>query len=236
MADRTIDGIGLPDFDVDTTTLSDAAEVQRIELVTAVEGGVSTNLAKAEDAAHASGDQGVMLLAVRNDTPTALAGTTLDYIPLSTDNLGRLHVVLSGASSMPGALSTTDSVSAVRVGDSIMWGGVSYTPTHFAIDRATAADGAAVVTLTASRKIVLVHYVFICASANTAKWVSSTSNSTGTGSNTDLCPFMSFAANSGPPAGPNEYGHIVTNVGESLKLQLSGATQVSGYGTYIKVP
>lgn len=235
MADRTIDGIDLPDFDVDTTTLSDSAEVQRIELVTAVEGGASTNLAKAEDAAHTSGDQGVMMLAVRNDTPAALAGTTLDYIPLTTDSVGRLHVVLAGASSMPGALSTTDSVSAVRTGDSVMWGGVAYTPVHAQIDRATAADGAAVVTKTASRKIVVLSYFFICASANTARWVSSTTDTTGTGTPTLLTPFMSFAANSGPNCGASEYGHVISNSGDSLKLELSGATQVSGHLTYIKV-
>ena len=51
------------------------------------------NLVLAEDAAHASGDPGVMLLAVRNDAGTALAGTTGDYIPLSTDANGALRVV-----------------------------------------------------------------------------------------------------------------------------------------------
>lgn len=47
---------------------------------------------KAEDAAAASGDKGVPLLAVRNDTAAALAGTTLDYINLTTDGIGRLWV------------------------------------------------------------------------------------------------------------------------------------------------
>lgn len=45
---------------------------------------------KAEDATHSSGDLGSFDLAVRNDTPTALAGTTLDYIPLTTDANGGL--------------------------------------------------------------------------------------------------------------------------------------------------
>jgi len=58
----------------------------------------ATNLGKAEDAGHTSGDVGVMALAVRNDAGTALAGTTLDYIPLTTDNKGKLYVnaTLSG--------------------------------------------------------------------------------------------------------------------------------------------
>lgn len=61
-----------------------------------VAGTGATNLGKAEDAGHTSGDVGVMLLAVRNDTPVALAGTDLDYIPLSTDAAGALRVTGGG--------------------------------------------------------------------------------------------------------------------------------------------
>lgn len=48
---------------------------------------------KAEDAAHTTGDHGLMLLAVRKDTAAALAGTDGDYIPLIVDANGRLHVL-----------------------------------------------------------------------------------------------------------------------------------------------
>jgi hypothetical protein len=54
--------------------------------------GTASDLGKAEDAAHTSGDTGVMLLAVRQDTLAALAGTTGDYIPHTTDNLGQTRV------------------------------------------------------------------------------------------------------------------------------------------------
>jgi hypothetical protein len=55
--------------------------------------GVSAgNLGKAEDAAHTTGDVGVMALAVRNDAGTALAGTTGDYIPITTDANGAVHI------------------------------------------------------------------------------------------------------------------------------------------------
>lgn len=53
--------------------------------------GTLSALSKAEDAAHASGDTGVMALTVRQDSATALAGTDADYQPPITDNLGRLH-------------------------------------------------------------------------------------------------------------------------------------------------
>lgn len=43
-----------------------------------------------EDSAHASGDLGQQVLAVRNDAGTTLAGTDGDYAPLSLDASGRL--------------------------------------------------------------------------------------------------------------------------------------------------
>jgi hypothetical protein len=69
-----------------------------------VTAGTITNLLKAEDAGHASGDSGVMSLAVRNDNGTALATTDLDYIPLQTDANGALRIsgtVATGAGTQP---------------------------------------------------------------------------------------------------------------------------------------
>jgi len=59
----------------------------------------ATNLGKAEDAAHTTGDTGVMVLAVRNDGGAVLAGTTGDYVPLTTDANGALRVVGGGGGS-----------------------------------------------------------------------------------------------------------------------------------------
>jgi hypothetical protein len=53
-------------------------------------GGGGTQFA--EDAPHTTGDLGTMMLAVRNDTPAALAGTNGDYIPLTTNANGLLLV------------------------------------------------------------------------------------------------------------------------------------------------
>jgi len=54
-------------------------------------GTTATALGKAEDAAHASGDTGVMSLCVRTDTAAARATTDGDYIPCTTDAAGRIH-------------------------------------------------------------------------------------------------------------------------------------------------
>lgn len=51
-----------------------------------------TALSKAEDAAHSSGDQGIMGLAVRNDTLASLADTDGDYAPLQVDADGALYI------------------------------------------------------------------------------------------------------------------------------------------------
>lgn len=67
--------------DVDVTTVG-----------TITPGTAATNLGKAEDAVHASGDTGVMALGVRTDTLAAVATTTGDYIPFITDSVGAMWV------------------------------------------------------------------------------------------------------------------------------------------------
>jgi len=49
-------------------------------------------MTKAEDAAHTSGDNGIMALTVRNDVATSLAGTDGDYAPLQVDQHGGLRI------------------------------------------------------------------------------------------------------------------------------------------------
>lgn len=57
------------------------------------------NLDHAEDAAHTSGDLGIMSLAVRRDANTSLVDTDGDYAPLQVDATGSLKVsIISGGS------------------------------------------------------------------------------------------------------------------------------------------
>lgn len=67
-----------------------------------IPGTAATNLGKAEDAAHTTGDVGVMSLGIRNDTVADVTSASGDYSQLSTDLKGRLISV--GA---PRALKTT---------------------------------------------------------------------------------------------------------------------------------
>jgi hypothetical protein len=59
-------------------------------------GTTATALGKSEDAAHASGDTGVMSLCVRQDTEAALATTNGDYIPCTTDSTGAVRTTNTG--------------------------------------------------------------------------------------------------------------------------------------------
>lgn len=56
-----------------------------------VPGTAATNLGKAEDATHTTGDTGVMALGVRNDAAAAFTSTDGDYSPLSVDSRGVLR-------------------------------------------------------------------------------------------------------------------------------------------------
>jgi hypothetical protein len=62
----------------------------------------------AEDAAHGSGDKGVMALAVRRDANTTLADTTGDYAPLQVDANGSLKVAITAGAGSGGTASTDD--------------------------------------------------------------------------------------------------------------------------------
>lgn len=85
-------------------------------------GTAAGNLGKAEDAAHTSGDVGVMMLGVRRDANTTLAATDGDYVPPQFDATGNLKVaIISGAGSggtsiADGASFTRDTTSVTPIG------------------------------------------------------------------------------------------------------------------------
>lgn len=81
-------------------------------------GADGVKLAKAEDAAHVSGDEGIQMLGVRKDTAVAL-GADGDYQPLIFDSTGKLWVnavVSSGATAGDVAHDAADSGNPVKVG------------------------------------------------------------------------------------------------------------------------
>jgi hypothetical protein len=75
-----------------------------------VPGTAATNLGKAEDAVHTSGDTGVMMLGVRNDTAATRTSTDGDYGAPSLDLTGAM---LTREQYAPGAEDNTNNVIAV---------------------------------------------------------------------------------------------------------------------------
>lgn len=79
----------------EATYSGDTSKIQLVRFVhvTGAEGSKTVSeLVRLEDSAHASGDPGLPIFAVRKDTAAALAGTDADYIPLIVDATGRLWV------------------------------------------------------------------------------------------------------------------------------------------------
>lgn len=110
--------------------------------ITAVVPGTSaTSLGKAEDAAHTSGDVGVMMLGVRNATATDLSAgnTDGDYEPLQVDANGCLHVIAKLAATQ--TLATVTTVSTVTTVTTLT-GTTTLTPGTGATNLGKAEDAA----------------------------------------------------------------------------------------------
>lgn len=80
-----VDVLTLPTLPAGTNNIGD------VDVLSVIPGTGATNLGKAEDATHTSGDTGVMALGVYQTARTQTAGTAGDYSPLSTDAQGDLY-------------------------------------------------------------------------------------------------------------------------------------------------
>lgn len=99
--------------------------------------GTIAALSKTEDAAHSTGDPGIMPLAVRRDANTTLADATGDYAPLQVDASGSLKVAITaGAGS--GGTSIADDAAFTNASTSVTPVAGVYNSTL-----GTVADGAA---------------------------------------------------------------------------------------------
>lgn len=90
----TVDGtvsLGAGAASIGTLAANSGVDIGDVDVTSVLPGTGATNLGKAEDAVHGSGDVGVMVLGVRNDAGTAMAADG-DYIPLSVNGSGALRV------------------------------------------------------------------------------------------------------------------------------------------------
>ena len=93
-----VDVVTLPAIPAGTNNIGD------VDVLSVVPGTGATNLGKPEDGAHTTGDTGALVLGVRNDGGSALAGTDGDYIPLSMDSSGYLRVNVAAGGAGDGAI------------------------------------------------------------------------------------------------------------------------------------
>lgn len=132
----------------------------------AIPGTGATNLGKAEDAAHTSGDVGVMALAVRNDANAAFSGTDGDYTPIRVDSAGNVAtkdqgpawtvtrtVTSSADMSTAAAISPTPGVGNLLVGDDFIIS--TDTAMSFTIQEETSGTVFAVIYLPANGTAVI---------------------------------------------------------------------------------
>ena len=89
-------------------------DIGDVDVTSIVPGVAATNLGKAEDAGHSTGDVGVMALTVRQDTAANLGDTDADYQPLITDANGRLHVLDENSGAIKTAVEIMDDWDAVH--------------------------------------------------------------------------------------------------------------------------
>lgn len=78
-----------------------------VDVLSVIPGTGATNLGKAEDAAHSSGDTGVMFLGVRQSSQADF-GADGDYVPLSIDDDGGLRVSIVAGAGSGGTASADD--------------------------------------------------------------------------------------------------------------------------------
>lgn len=205
-------------------------------------------LGKVEDTAHASGDVGLMPLAVRKDAVGTLSSTDGDYSPLQVDADGRLRaaskivesvgIAAEGAALGSGVLLqgddgadrknvAVDSTSGNLQVDmaSPLPGGL--VPKYAIIDAAASGDNTLVAAV-ASKKIRVLAALLVSTGAVTTRFEDGPGGTARSGQ-------MSLVANSGFTLPFNPAGWLETSVNTLLNLELSAAVSVDGMLVYTEV-
>lgn len=217
-------------------------------------GTSAAHLGKAEDAAHASGDTGVMSLCVRRDTAATLATTDGDYNPCATDANGRLWT--NADTELPAAASLADATSNPTVPGvgafNMCWNGTTWDRCQKTTDPCQAntkayaningTAGATIITGTSAKKIYPCSLVLVTATAQNINLVSGTGTVCGTGTTailglsggTTAGTGWNLSANGGLTLGSGGFALGQTqNNADNLCMLVSGSGQVTGGLSYV---
>lgn len=115
----TLDGeavvLGAGSAAIGKLAANSGVDIGDVDVTSVTPGTAAANLGKAEDAAHSSGDVGVMALGVRQDSIAAL-GADGDYIPPTMDANGQTRV-LAGSPDFVVSVTPTLDTNAYAAGD-----------------------------------------------------------------------------------------------------------------------
>lgn len=202
----------------------DATNGLDVDVTRIIPGTSATNLGKAEDAVHASGDTGVMSLAVRNDSLAALAGADGDYAPFQVDASGALYV---NTSTLTARDRTTDNMGVAQQTDVLMNDTSALTPKFEVIDDASSGNNT-IVAAVAAKKIRVVSLLLVAAGTVNVRFEDGAGGDALTGQ-------MNLVANTGFCLPFNPVGWFETSANTLLNLELSAAISVDGMLTYVEV-
>jgi hypothetical protein len=219
-------------------------------------GTAAANLGKAEDAAHTTGDTGVMALAVQRNTAASGAAdgdyATLNVdstghlwtriglaLPAGTNNIGDVDVLSLPAT--PTGSNVIGSVAARLDASSMSDGaGTALVPKFAAIAAASSGDNTIVAAVSA-KKIRVLAFRLKAATASSAAvacyWRNGAGGSAleGGASNTTPLDKTGAAGAGGETAQFNPVGWFETSSNTALVLNLSAAQAVTGSITYVEV-
>ena len=113
-------------------------------------------------------------------------------------------------------------------GNTYIAGGVALAPKFAVIDHATSGDNT-IVAATSGYKIRVLSVTLVATGTVNVRFESGASG-------TALTGVINLVANTGFSAAASPWGHFETAGGQLLNLELSGATSVDGWLTYVLVP
>lgn len=99
-----------------SVNVSNTVNVGQLSVTNDMPGVGATNLGKAEDAPHTSGDTGVFILGVRNDTNATFSSTDGDYTPIAVTKRGAvINLPFASLESSSNWVATATAISATTL-------------------------------------------------------------------------------------------------------------------------
>ena len=209
-------------------------DIGDVDITSIIPGTGATNLGKAEDAVHTTGDTGVAIWAKRTDTP-ASSGANGDYVTINSDASGYLYTIPRSSGSTGAAPPDRASYSA-GLGSGATGGFLTGIPVSdtFKSVSVTSATTTLLITGVSGRHIRIGSINLVSAIANNVALISGTGATCGTGTTgvaggTTAANGWNLAANAGLAYG-NGLGTIMqtTATGDSICVVTSAIGPLAG--------